>query len=99
MSPCLSLDEGNSGVSLGIVTAPGEWLELLGAVALLCATGVVVNRWAGITYPLWSPPVPVLNEACEPRKNTLAITGMRDPATSAAAFQSVSSVSGAVSST
>jgi hypothetical protein len=36
--------------------------------------GVVVNRWAGITYPLWSPPVPVLNEACGSRQNTLAIT-------------------------
>jgi CBS domain-containing membrane protein len=50
-------------ISLGIVTSPSEWLELLGAVVLLCAMGVVVNRWAGITYPLWSPPVPVLNEA------------------------------------
>jgi CBS domain-containing membrane protein len=46
-------------ISLGIVTSPGEWLELLGAVVLLCAMGVVVNRWAGITYPLWSPPAPV----------------------------------------
>ena len=50
-------------ISLGIVTSPGEWLELLGAVVLLCAMGVVVNRWAGITYPLWSPPVPVLDAA------------------------------------
>lgn len=47
-------------ISLGIVTSPSEWLELLGAVVLMCAMGVVVNRWAGITYPLWSPPVPVL---------------------------------------
>jgi CBS domain-containing membrane protein len=47
-------------ISLGIVTSPSEWLELLGAVVLLCGMGVVVNRWAGITYPLWSPPVPVL---------------------------------------
>jgi CBS domain-containing membrane protein len=46
-------------ISLGIVTSPSQWLELLGAVVLLCAMGVVVNRWAGITYPLWSPPVPV----------------------------------------
>jgi CBS domain-containing membrane protein len=45
-------------ISLGIVTSPSQWLELLGAVALLCALGVVVNRWAGITYPLWSPPEP-----------------------------------------
>jgi CBS domain-containing membrane protein len=48
-------------ISLGIVTSPGEWLELLGAVALMCAMGVVVNRWAGFTYPLWSPSVPVLD--------------------------------------
>jgi hypothetical protein len=47
-------------ISLGIVTAPSQWLEILGAVVLLCAIAVVVNRWAGITYPLWSPPVPVL---------------------------------------
>jgi hypothetical protein len=46
-------------ISLGIVTAPSQWLELLGAVVLLCAMAVAVNRWAGITYPLWSPPVPV----------------------------------------
>jgi hypothetical protein len=58
-------------ISLGIVTAPGEWLELLGAVAHLCAMGVVVSRWVGITYPLWSPPVPVLNEACEPGRTPL----------------------------
>jgi CBS-domain-containing membrane protein len=46
-------------ISLGIVTAPSQWLELLGAVVLLCAMAVVVNRWAGLIYPLWSPPVPV----------------------------------------
>jgi CBS-domain-containing membrane protein len=46
-------------ISLGIVTAPSQWLELLGAVVLLCAMAVVVNRWAGLSYPLWSPPVPV----------------------------------------
>jgi CBS domain-containing membrane protein len=65
-------------ISLGIVTSPSEWLELLAAVAVMCAMGVVVNRWAGITCPLWSPPVPGLNEAGESRresrKNTLAIT-------------------------
>jgi CBS domain-containing membrane protein len=61
-------------ISLGIITSPSEWLELVAAVVLMCAMGVVVNRWAGITYPLWSPPVPVLNEACGSRKNTLAIT-------------------------
>lgn len=55
-------------ISLGIIISPSEWLELLGAVVLLCAMGVAVNRWAGITYPLWSPPVPVLNEAGESRR-------------------------------
>jgi CBS-domain-containing membrane protein len=44
-------------ISLGIVISPDQWLEFLGAVVLLCAMGVVVNRWAGITYPLWNPPV------------------------------------------
>jgi CBS-domain-containing membrane protein len=61
-------------ISIGIVTSPVEWLELLGAVALLCAMAVVINRWAGITYPLWSPPVPVLDEVCESQKYALAIT-------------------------
>ena len=39
---------------------------------------VAVNRWAGITYPLWSPPVPVLNEGSENPRNTFyyPLTGL-----------------------
>jgi CBS-domain-containing membrane protein len=47
-------------IGLGIVIAPSEWLELLGAVVAICALGIVVNRVAGIAYPLWSPLVRVL---------------------------------------
>jgi CBS domain-containing membrane protein len=43
-------------ISLGIVSSPGEWLAFLGAVVLICAMAFVVNRLAGIDYPLWSPP-------------------------------------------
>jgi CBS domain-containing membrane protein len=43
-------------IGLGLVIAPSEWLELLGAVVLICAIGIAVNRLAGIAYPLWSPP-------------------------------------------
>jgi CBS domain-containing membrane protein len=59
-------------ISLGIVTAPSQWLELLVAVVLLCAMGIVVNRWAGIAYPLWSPSAPVLDGTCEIRGHALA---------------------------
>jgi CBS domain-containing membrane protein len=42
-------------VSLGLFTTPAELLALLLAVLALVAQGVVINRLAGIDYPLWSP--------------------------------------------
>jgi CBS domain-containing membrane protein len=60
-------------ISLGIVTVPTQWLELLVAVVLLCAMGIVVNRWAGIAYPLWSPSAPVLDRTREIRRKSVAI--------------------------
>ena len=52
-------------ISLGIVARPAEWLTFLGAVVLICAMAIVVNRLVGITYPLWSPPLPRLRARFE----------------------------------
>jgi CBS-domain-containing membrane protein len=40
-------------VSLGILPRPAELLTLLAAVVCLLLLGVVINRIAGIPYPLW----------------------------------------------
>lgn len=42
-------------VSLGIFREPEQLLVLMVAVALLVVQGFVINRLAGIPYPLWSP--------------------------------------------
>jgi CBS-domain-containing membrane protein len=42
-------------VSLGIFREPGQLVVLMVAVVLLLAQGFVINRLAGIEYPLWSP--------------------------------------------
>lgn len=42
-------------VSLGVLTAPAHLGVLLLAVALLALQGLVINRLAGVAYPLWSP--------------------------------------------
>jgi CBS-domain-containing membrane protein len=41
-------------VSLGIVTRPGYLLLIEAAVALLTLQAVVINRAAGLDYPLWA---------------------------------------------
>lgn len=40
-------------VSLGILREPWQLLVLMGAVVLLTGQGIVINRLAGIDYPLW----------------------------------------------
>ena len=47
-------------VSLGILREPWQLGVLLIAVVLLVAQGFVINRLAGIDYPMWSakPPAP-----------------------------------------
>ncbi|HET6203903.1 MAG TPA: HPP family protein [Planctomycetota bacterium] len=45
-------------VSLGIVTRPAHLLVIEVAVALLAAQAVVINRAAGLDYPLWARRVP-----------------------------------------
>jgi CBS-domain-containing membrane protein len=42
-------------VSLGILTKPLQLVILMGAVVLLIVQALVINRLAGIPYPLWKP--------------------------------------------
>src|SRR5262249_52448369 len=42
-------------VSLGLVTAPGKLVILMLAVVLLTVQAFLINRAAGIPYPLWNP--------------------------------------------
>ncbi|HSJ43457.1 MAG TPA: HPP family protein [Euzebyales bacterium] len=42
-------------VSLGILREPAQLAVLMLAVVLLVAQGFVINRLAGIRYPLWAP--------------------------------------------
>lgn len=42
-------------VSLGILREPEQLAVLMVAVALLVAQALVINRLAGIAYPLWRP--------------------------------------------
>ncbi len=43
-------------VSLGVLRQPWQLVLLMGAVVLLTLQAIVINRLAGIAYPLWSPP-------------------------------------------
>jgi CBS domain-containing membrane protein len=42
-------------ISLGLLTAPSRLVILMVAVVLLTVQAFVINRAAGIPYPLWSP--------------------------------------------
>ena len=42
-------------VSLGILRQPWQLVLLMAAVVLLTLQAIVINRLAGIPYPLWSP--------------------------------------------
>jgi len=42
-------------ISLGILTKPWQLLLLMGAVILLTIQAIVINRLAGVPYPLWNP--------------------------------------------
>lgn len=42
-------------VSLGFLDTPKAVAVLMAGVALLVLQGLLVNRWAGIDYPIWSP--------------------------------------------
>ena len=43
-------------VSLGILHTPAHLVVLMAAVALLAIQAIVINRLAGLPYPLWAPP-------------------------------------------
>ena len=45
-------------VSLGILRTPFQLTVLMVAVVLLTVQGFVINRAAGIDYPVWAPPPP-----------------------------------------
>ncbi|HEX6421615.1 MAG TPA: HPP family protein [Acidimicrobiales bacterium] len=45
-------------VSLGILREPEQMVVLMVAVVLLVVQGLVINRLAGIPYPLWRPAPP-----------------------------------------
>ncbi|MEO6811972.1 MAG: HPP family protein [Isosphaeraceae bacterium] len=55
-------------VSLGILRHPRELVSLMAAVVLLCIQGWVINRLAGIPYPLWRarPPKQANSEPAQP---------------------------------
>lgn len=42
-------------VSLGFITRPRDLMVIEGAVAALLLQAIVINRAAGVAYPLWSP--------------------------------------------
>ena len=42
-------------ISLGILTHPSQLIILMSAVVLLTVQAFIINRLAGIDYPLWSP--------------------------------------------
>lgn len=42
-------------ISLGILTKPLHLVLLMGAVILLTLQALVINRLAGVPYPLWNP--------------------------------------------
>jgi len=52
-------------VSLGIISKPRELIIIEVAVFLLVAQALVINRLAGLPYPLWSCLATTLNERCE----------------------------------
>jgi CBS domain-containing membrane protein len=45
-------------ISLGILRTPVQMVVLMLAVMLLVVQGFVINRLAGLNYPLWAPPAP-----------------------------------------
>ena len=58
-------------ISLGILTQPGQLAVLMLAVVLLVGQAIVINRLAGLDYPLWAPrPSPETTPARRPDQRT-----------------------------
>lgn len=49
-------------VSLGIITTPYQLPILELAVVVLAVQAIIINRIAGIEYPLWAPRIPMTKE-------------------------------------
>jgi CBS domain-containing membrane protein len=64
-------------VSLGLITSPYKLVILMVAVVLLTVQAFVINRAAGIPYPIWNPiretPAP------PPQPREVASNGAREP--------------------
>jgi len=56
-------------ISLGILTKPWQLLLLMVAVILLTIQAFVINRLAGIPYPLWNPPAEPADPSANKRKS------------------------------
>src|SRR6266571_7945538 len=56
-------------ISLGLLTHPLQLLLLMGAVVLLTIQAFVINRLAGIPYPLWNPPAEPADPSANKRKS------------------------------
>src|SRR6266567_87031 len=56
-------------ISLGILTKPWQLLLLMLAVVLLTLQAFVINRLAGIPYPLWNPPAEPADPSANKRKS------------------------------
>ena len=56
-------------ISLGILTKPWQLLLLMAAVILLTIQAFVINRLAGIPYPLWNPPAEPADPSANKRKS------------------------------
>ena len=41
-------------ISLGLITQPFHFLVIEIAVALLCLQAILINRLAGLNYPMWA---------------------------------------------
>ena len=41
--------------ALGLLRTPGQLTVLMIAVVLMILQGIVINRLAGLPYPLWAP--------------------------------------------
>lgn len=55
-------------VSLGLLTRPWQLVLLMGAVVLLTLQALVINRLAGLPYPLWGPSQQVKGDAPRGRR-------------------------------
>jgi CBS-domain-containing membrane protein len=61
-------------VSLGILREPWQLAVLMLAVALLVVQGLVINRLAGVEYPLWAPRPGAVSGSAASQRNAAALS-------------------------